>query len=736
MSLDRKAQPPVAKKDEEFEIVMHGITRNDEYAWMKDENWQEMFAKPEILQPEIRRYLEAENAYTDAVTATTKDLQAELFEELKGRMPQDDASAPTKEGDYFYYHRFEEGKQYPIYCRRFKSLEAKEQIIFDVNGAAKNHDYFKVRTVAVSPDHQKLAYTVDTNGSEIYILHVFDIKTRGYITEGHQGVSPSLAWANDSETLYYLTVDKPPRANKLWRHKIGSAQEEDKLLHEEKDDSFFPGLTKTSDKKFILLQSSAHTTTETHYLDADDPKAYLEIFAPRVKDEEYTVDHGNGQFFIHTNRDALDFKIMTCATKETSRFKWREFIPYEAGKMIKSMAVFETYFVRLEQVKALPQLIVQNFESGLEYMIDAADAAYDFTLIGSREFKTKTLRFGYTSPSTPMQIIDYNMSDKTDRLVKEQIIPSGHNPEDYIVERDMAETADGVDVPITILRHKDTPLDGLSPLWLYGYGSYGSSMPAYFSHSRLTLVNRGFIFAIAHIRGGMECGYQWYLDGKYTKKMNTFTDFIDCAEHLIQKGYTTAGNIYAEGRSAGGLLMGAVTNMRPDLWKLVHAGVPFVDVLNTMSDEELPLTPGEWPEWGNPIVSKIDYNRIESYSPYDQVVEKDYPNILVTAGLTDPRVTYWEPAKWIAKLRDKKTDDNLVIMKMEMGMGHGGASGRFDMLKEYAFEYAVVLELFKYQEEIEEDPDVIIEKEGDDEPSSDEDDQPPSSFKTTGKSAF
>lgn len=693
MSLDQTPQPPIAEK-KEFEIIMHGIERNDEYAWMKDENWQEVLKNPKTLDAEIRAYLDAENQYTEEVTAETKELQAKLFEELKARMPEDDASAPAKDGDYYYYYRFETGKQYPIHCRKLKTLEAPEEIIFDVNQAAEGHDYFSVKTIKISPDHKKIAYNVDTNGSEINTFHVFDIKTGEVITKAHHNVSASLVWANDSETLYYLTVEKPPRANKLWRHKIGTPQEEDKFLYEEKDEDFFPGITKTSDKKFILFRTSSHTSSEYHYLDADDPEAYLEMFAPRLRNEEYDVDHGEGRFFIHTNRDALDFKIMTCSTKETSRFKWQNFIPYEAGTMIQEMTVFKNYFVRLEQKRALPALVVHHFESGIEYTIDAADAAYALDLIGSREFETDILRFHYRSPSTPLQVIDYNMKQKTDKLVKEQIIPSGHNPDDYIVERDMVETEDGVYVPLTILRHKDTPLDGTAPLWLYGYGSYGASIPASFSHTRLTLVNRGFIQVIAHVRGGKENGYQWYLDGKFNKKMNTFTDFIASAEYLIKKQYTSAGNIYAEGRSAGGMLMGVITNMRPDLWKLVHAGVPFVDVLNTMSDAELPLTPAEWPEWGNPLASQIDYQRIIAYSPYDNVIEQDYPNILITAGLTDPRVTYWEPAKWIAKLRDKKTDDNLIIMKMEMGMGHGGASGRFDMLKEYAFEYAVVLSLF------------------------------------------
>ncbi len=698
MPLDRTAPPPVAKKHD-HKIDMHGKIRNDVYAWMRDENWQEMFKNPSLLKPEIRAYLEAENQYTDQVTAETKKLQAELFEEMKGRMPKDDQSAPVKDGDYYYYHRVEQGKQYPIYCRKHKTLQAQEEIIFDVNQAAAGFEYFNVHSVKVSPDHKKLAYIVDTNGSEINTLHIFEIETGWVITKGHENISASLAWANDSETLYYLTTYKPPRANKLWRHRIGQPQDQDRLLYEEKDESFFPNLKKSSDQQFIFLKSNSHTTSEYHYLNADNPNGRLEVFAPRLKDEEYDIDHGGDQFFIRTNRDAIDFKIMTCLTKETSRFKWRDFIDYEPGKMILDMVVFKKYFVRLEQKQALPQLVVHHFESGIEYTIDAADAAYDLDFIGSREFKTTTLRFGYTSPSTPMQIIDYDMATKTDKLVKEQVIPSGHNPDDYVVERDFAETADGVDVPITILRHKDTPVDGTAPLWLYGYGSYGSSSRAYFSQIRLSLVNRGFIFAIAHVRGGMECGYQWYLDGKFNKKMNTFTDFITVAEHLIKKRYATAGNIYAEGRSAGGMLMGAVTNMRPDLWKMVHAGVPFVDVLNTMSDETLPLTPPEWPEWGNPIVSQIDYNRIVAYSPYDNVATKDYPNILVTAGLTDPRVTYWEPAKWVAKLRDHKTDDNLILMKMEMGMGHGGASGRFDVLKEYAFEYAIVLSIFNEKRE-------------------------------------
>ncbi len=694
MSLNRDIQPPKATQ-KPHEIKVHGKIRDDVYAWMKDKNWQEMFNDTSLLDHEIRQYLEAENHYTDQVMADTKTLQEELFAELKSRMAEEDDSAPIKDGDYYYYHRFETGKQYPIYCRKFKSLEMDEEIIFDVNQAAQGYDYFQVQNVKVSPDHKKLAYVVDNNGSELGKLYVFDIESKKILTKGFDAISSRIAWDNDGETLYYLTVEKPPRANKFWRYRIGQVQEKSELLFEEKDEGFFPVVYKTSDKKFIIFRTSSHTTSECHYLDADDPQAMLKIFAPRVHDEEYEIDHGNGYFYIHTNRDAIDFKIMRCPTHQTSRFKWHDFVPHEPGKMIKDMAVFDKFFVRLEYKNALPQLVVHPFESGVEYTIDAADAAYDLRLVSAREFKTSILRFEYTSPSTPRQIIDYNMVTKADKLIKEQKLPCGHNSDDYIVEREFAQARDGAYVPLTILRHKDTPKDGTAPLWLYGYGSYGSITRATFSHTRLTLVNRGFILAIAHIRGGMECGYQWYLDGKLNKKMNTFNDFIDSAEYLIAKNYTKAGNIYAEGRSAGGMLIGAVTNMRPDLWKLVHAGVPFVDVLNTMSDETLPLTPPEWPEWGNPIKSLVDYNRILSYSPYDNIEHKDYPHILVTAGLTDPRVTYWEPAKWVAKLREQKTDDHLIIMKMEMGMGHGGASGRFDSLKEYAFEYAFVLSVFK-----------------------------------------
>lgn len=683
-------------------IKAHGITRIDDYAWMKDENWEEVLKKPDVLDKEIRAYLEAENSYTEAVTAPTKELQDKLFAELKARMPDNDISPPEKDGDWYYYHRFEEGQQYPIYCRKFENLDAEEEIIFDVNKASQGYDYFKIQSVKTSPDHKKLAFIVDTNGSEINTLFIFDIKSGDMITQSHDNIAAGLAWGNDSQTLYYKTIAKPPRAGKVWRHSLGDPQEEDELLYKEKDEAFFPKLRNTSDKRFVLLETGSHTTSETYYLDANDPKAKFTLFAPRLKDEEYTVDHRHDRFYVLTNRDAIDFKIVTCPTKNTSRFAWQDFVPAEAGKMVKDMALFQDYMVRLEQKKALPHLIVHDFEEGKEYTIDAPDAAYSFSLIGAREFNTDHFRFGYTSPSTPQQIFDYNMRTQSGEVIKEQIIPSGHNKKDYIVERQLAETSDGVDVPVTLLRHKDTPVDGTAPLWLYGYGSYGMSMPASFSHTRLTLVNRGFIFAIAHIRGGMECGYQWYLDGKLAKKQNTFNDFITVAEHLIDEGYTKAGNIYAEGRSAGGMLMGAVTNMRPDLWKMVHAGVPFVDVLNTMSDESLPLTPPEWPEWGNPITSPVDYKRIQAYSPYDQVEKKDYPHILVTAGLTDPRVTYWEPAKWVAKLRDYKTDKNLILMKMEMGMGHGGASGRFDSLKEYAFEYAQTLTIFDKEEKKEE----------------------------------
>jgi oligopeptidase B len=693
-TLNRNAKPPVAAKRPQS-LGLHGRSRTDDYAWLKDPNWQEVLRNPAKLDSAIKAYLDAENAYTDALTAPTKALQQALFDELKGRMAEDDSSAPQQDGDWWYYKRLVKGQQYPLFCRRYKSLTAPEQVYYDVNAAAAGLAFYKVGTVAVSPDHTLVAIADDTNGSELFTLRVLDIATGKVVAGPITGTGGNVVWANDNRTLFYTLVDNNHRPYSVRRHVIGGAPGTDAEVYKEADAGMFLTLDRTSDERFIVLQSGNHDQSEAYVLDADAPQGAFRLFAPRKAGEEYHLDHADGQFFIRTNADgATDFKVCVCPTGHTGRAHWRDLVPYRAGVMVDTLHLVKDYLLRLEVEDALPRIVVRHLPTGAEHTIAFTEAAYALGAAGSLMYNTTVVRFSYTSPATPSQVFDYDLATGTRTLVKEQLIPSGHNPADYVVARTHATSPDGTAVPVTLLYRKDTPLDGSAPLWLYGYGAYGLSIPAGFSARRLSLVDRGFVFALAHIRGGNDKGHGWYLDGKMEKKENTFADFIAAAEHLIAQGYTSAGNIFAEGRSAGGMLMGAVTNLRPELWKVVHLGVPFVDVLNTMCDDTLPLTPPEWPEWGNPITDAAAYDRLAGYCPYTNLVPKAYPHTLITSSLTDYRVTYWEPAKYTAKMRANNTADTLTILKMEMSTGHGGASGRFDALWEDAFEFATILALF------------------------------------------
>jgi len=693
-------RPPRAPR-KPVRITLHGETREDAYAWLRADNWREVMRDPAVLDPEIRAYLEAENAYTDAAMAPTEALQAQLFAEMKGRIKEDDSSVPSPDGPYAYYERFETGGQHPVFCRcpstgnraggDWLSREG-EEVLLDGNREAEGEDFFRVHACDHSPDHRLLAYAVDRNGSERCRINVKDLASGALLPDVIEEAQGSLAWAGDGQTLFYVTLDAEHRPSKVFRHRLGSDPAADMLVYEEPDPGFFVGLGKTESDRFIVISAHDHTTSEVRVIEAAAPDSPPRLIAPRRRDIEYEVsDHGDRFLVLTNDGGAIDFKVAETPINAPGPEHWRDLVPHRAGRLILSLLVFKDYLVRLEREDSLPRIVVTALASGESHEITFDEEAYSLALVPGYQFDTAVLRFAYSSLTTPQQVYDYDMARRTRVLLKEQEVPSGHNPADYEARRVLARGHDGEEVPVSLVYRKSTPLDGSAPLLLYGYGSYGMSIPAAFNSNRFSLIDRGFIYAIAHIRGGTDKGYGWYLHGKREKKVNTFHDFIAAGEGLIDLGFTRAGQIVGHGGSAGGLLMGAVANMRPDLFRGIIAEVPFVDVLTTMCDKDLPLTPPEWPEWGNPLDSIAAYHTIAAYSPYDNVEAKAYPAILATAGLTDPRVTYWEPAKWVAKLRATKTDDNLLLLHTVMTAGHGGASGRFDKLYEVALAYAFAL---------------------------------------------
>ncbi|MDW3095442.1 MAG: S9 family peptidase [Gammaproteobacteria bacterium] len=685
---------PIAKKISHI-VTMHGDSRNDPYAWLRDPNWQQVMRDPSLLRGDIRDYLEQENAFTKDWMQDTEQLQDSLFEEMKARIKEDDSSVPSKDGIYHYYYRYTVGAEHSLYCR-YKT-PGKEEIILDADTLSKKYDYFDIGECEHSPNHRFLAYCIDIKGSEFYTLYILDLETGKYLKETIENIQGDFVWAMDSETLFYTTLDSNHRPDKVFRHTINTSTQQDKLVYEEKDPGFFVGLDRTESNRFILISAHDHTTSETHYLDAYKPKQACKLFQERFSNIEYSITDHSDTWYITTNADnCIDYKIMCSPLNKTQREHWQDYYLPAEGTLLKDIYMFKEYLVRYERRQGLPKIIVAPLDSNSgEYAIEFDEEAYELGIDPGLEFDTTTVRFSYTSMTTPSQIYDFDMQHRTRELRKQQEVPSGHNPKDYVTKRIFACAQDGTNIPISLLVKKDTPIDGSAPLVLYGYGSYGSSMPASFSTTRLSLVSRGYVYAIAHIRGGMELGYSWYTDGKLKNKKNTFTDFIAAGQYLAESKYTSKGNITVHGGSAGGMLIGAAINLQPDLFHSAIADVPFVDVLNTMCDDTLPLTPPEWPEWGNPITQADDYNYIKSYSPYDNVQAQQYPHLLITAGLTDPRVTYWEPAKWIAKLREHKSDNNVVLLKTNMDAGHAGASGRFDSLKEVALMYAFVLKLRK-----------------------------------------
>jgi oligopeptidase B len=677
----------------------HGIARIDHYAWLKDDNWQAVMQVPEKLDREIREYLEAENAYTETWLADTETLRADLFAEMRARIKEDDASVPATDGDFEYYVDYVSGGQHPRYCRRpLGGGEAGAEILLDGDFEAEGEAYFNISGAGHSPDHRLFAYAADRNGSERYAIQVGEIGGAG-IGAAIEGARGDFAWANDSKTLFYTELDDNHRPWCVKRLRLGDDPAAAAMVFEEKDAGFFVSIGKSQSNRFIEITAHDHTTTEVHLIDADAPDAPPTVVEPRHRDREYSIAHmrfGDGErFYILTNADgAEDFKIVEAPLEAPGHANWQDVIAHQAGRLIRSMAEFSGHLARLERIDGLPRIIIRDLASGAEHAIEFDEEAYELGLLPGYEFSATSLRFTYSSMTTPRRTFDYDMVSRSRVLRKQQEVPSGHDAGDYITKRLFAKAADGAMVPISLLARADTPMDGSAPLLLYGYGSYGMAMPASFSTNRLSLVDRGFIYAIAHIRGGTERGYGWYLDGKLDKKPNTFNDFIAAAEHLIASRLASPGRIAIHGGSAGGMLVGAAANMRPDLWGAAVGEVPFVDVLNTMCDKDLPLTPPEWPEWGNPIEDAAAYATIRSYSPYDNVAARDYPPILATAGLTDPRVTYWEPAKWVAKLRHLKTDNNPLLLRTNMEAGHGGASGRFDYLDEVAIVYGFLLKVF------------------------------------------
>jgi oligopeptidase B len=672
----------------------HGHEKRDDYFWLKAENWQEVMHDASALPEDIRKYLETENAYHEAVMADTKPLQDKLFGEIKGRIKEDDQSVPVPHGPFIYYTSFVKGGQYPLFHRKRRDCTGKDQLLADGNQLAEGKDYFAFGGAAISPDHSLTAWSFDDKGSEFYETRVRNNNTAKDMKDVLMNTGGGAVWDKYGKSFFYTLQDDNHRPLQTFRHILGTKQSDDVLVFDEKDTGMFTSVGSTQSEDYIVISVHDHDTSEIWLIDAADPAGMPRCIAPRQAGVEYDVDHRGDLFIIKTNSDgAEDYKLMVAPVDDPTPGNWTELVPHRPGIFIVGYFTFKNWLVWMERENALPRIMIRNFENGEIHSISFEEEAFSLGFGDMREFDTDVLRFTYSSPTTPVQVFDYNMRTRDRCLRKTQDVPSGHNPSDYVARRVLAPAHDGEQIPVTLLYRKGTVLDGSAPLWLYGYGAYGMSMPAGFNTNILSLVDRGFIYATAHVRGGQEKGRRWYTKGKLEHKVNTFKDFISCAEYLIAEQFTTKGKIIAQGGSAGGLLMGAIANMRPELFKGIVAEVPFVDALTTILDDTLPLTPPEWPEWGNPITDKAAYESIASYAPYENVQKQDYPHIFAEGGLTDPRVTYWEPAKWVAKLREHNSSDNLILLKINMGAGHGGASGRYDRLKEVALNYAFGLKV-------------------------------------------
>ncbi|MCZ0938959.1 MAG: S9 family peptidase [Caldilineaceae bacterium] len=670
----------------------HGDERVDQYYWLRERD-----------NPAVLAYLEAENSYTEAMLAHTEALQQTLYDEMKSRIKETDESVPVAHGGYFYYHREEEGKQYRIYCRKKGSLDADEQVLIDLNLEAEGRDYLRMGSFSVSPDHSLLAFALDTDGSETYTLQVKDLTTGDLLPDRIENTYYGLEWGNDNRTLYYTTLDPALRPHKLHRHRLGDPVSNDEVVYHEEDERFFLRLYKAKSERHIFFALGSAVTSEVYAIDAEDPGGQPFLIQPRVQDMEYFVTHhyrptGEERFLILTNWEAENFRVMSAPVDAPAKENWQELIPHSAEVMLDHIEPFQDFLVVWERENGLTHIRIQDLQTGAffrgeessSHRVEQLEPVYTVSRGQNPDFNSQVLRYRYTSLVSPPTVFDYEMANRN-RTLRKQDEVNGYDPAAYTTERIWAYASDGVQVPVSLVYPAELNRDGQNPCLLIGYGSYGMSYDPFFSSNLVSLLQRGFVVAYAHIRGGGEMGRQWKEDGKYLKKKNTFTDFIACAEAIIDCGYTSPRRLAISGRSAGGLLMGAVTNERPDLFAGVVAGVPFVDVVNTMLDANIPLTVIEWEEWGNPADPEY-YHYMKSYSPYDNVEAKDYPAILATAGLNDPRVQYWEPAKWVAKLRACKTDDNPLLLKTEMGAGHFSKSGRYDYLEEVALEYAFILD--------------------------------------------
>lgn len=670
-------KPPIAKKNPKVTQI-HGVSLVDDYFWMRDKQ-----------NPAVTAYLEAENKYTDAAMQATKPLQQQLYVEMLSRIKESDVSVPYKEGCFFYFTKTEQGKQYPVFCRKKTALDATEEIVLDMNALAANETFMSLGAYKISPDGNFVAYSTDNSGFRQYDLHVKDL-TSGKILADHAAKVGSVVWANDNKTLFYTVEDAAKRQYQLYRYVVGT-QSKPELLYEEKDERFSIHVEKSLSHAYLFLVSSSHTTSEVRYLSADQPNDQWQLIEPRQQDIEYYVAHNGDKFYLLVNDTGRNFRLVTTPVSKPAREAWQEIVPHRSGVMLESLELFKDYYVLHLREAGLPKIVVTNLKTDTSNAIAFAEPAYDVYDYVNHEFDTTDYLYVYQSFVTPMSIYSYDMQTGQSTLLKQKEVPGNYRPERYVVERTQAAAADGVNVPISILRLKDAKLDHCGAMYLYGYGSYGYPYDVDFNSNLFSLVDRGMVVALAHIRGGGDNGKAWHDAGRMMHKKNTFTDFIACAEYLLAKGYGTKSRLVIEGRSAGGLLMGAVLNMRPDLFAAAILEVPFVDVINTMLDESLPLTTAEFEEWGNPK-QQAAFEYMLSYSPYDNIEAKAYPNMLVQTSLNDSQVMYWEPAKYVAKMRDLRTDHNVLLLKTNLApAGHGGASGRYDRLHEVAFKYAFIL---------------------------------------------
>jgi oligopeptidase B len=679
-------RPPVAARIEK-DVTVHEDERSDPYFWLRERD-----------NPEVRAYLEAENAYAKAKLVHTQALQETLYREIVGRIQETDSSVPEKFDDYYYYRRTEKGKQYSIHCRRHGSEDAPEEILVDENALAEGHAYFHLGAFAPSPDHKRIAYSVDTAGSEQYTLYILDVESGEILDEPIPNAYYGAEWSSDGSTLFYTTLDETLRPHKLSRHRLGEPVAKDVVAFHEPDPAFFLSVSKTRSRRFIFVNLSSNTTTEEHFLEADDPDGSFRVVEPRRHEVEYYSAHHEDSFYILTNDAARNFRVMRAPVADPSRQNWREVLPHRDKVKVEDVDVFRNHLVVYERDNGLKRIRITDMRTHRHHYMEFREPAYTVWAAENHEYDANVLRFNYSSLVTPRSVIDYDMDARDQRLMKRYEVPGGYHPGHYACERVFATATDGTRIPISLVYRKGVARDGSAPLYLYGYGAYGATIEPHFSAARLSLLDRGFVFAIAHVRGGGALGREWYERGKLLNKRNTFTDFIACAEYLVERKYTSRGRIVCVGGSAGGLLVGAVLNLRPDLWGAAVASVPFVDVINTMMDESIPLTVTEYEEWGNPNDLKY-YEYMRSYSPYDNVKGQAYPPLLVTAGFNDPRVQYWEPAKWVARLRYRKTDDNLLLLHVNLSEGHSGASGRYDHIRDVARDYAFVLDRLQITEQ-------------------------------------